>query len=204
MTLWSVLNEIQEACFDKKNISIIHSNGLTYNHHPDRRNTPLSKKQKWILKSTRRIFINNTLTFIGSENDGTPKLKHAGRYDLQADKATSDLKYDSRNAPYYSIDSTGSFSDNDYIIKSLHPQIAYILLNRSTYTNSHLIDLHKLSEIRNSMYLTHGDSFDSNFFTQTEKAKRTSSTITPSHDIKDLFDLVAYLLFDEPSYVIVF
>ena len=54
------------------------------------------------------------------------------------------------------------------------------------------------------MYLTHGDSFDSNFFTQTEKAKRTSSTITPSHDIKDLFDLVAYLLSDEPSYVIVF
>jgi len=204
MTLWSVLNEIQEACFDKKNISIIHSNGVTYNHHPNRYNTPLSKKQLWILKNSGKIFINNTISFSGSEVDGTPKLKKPGKYDLQADTATSDLKYDNWNAPYYSIDSTGSFSNNDFIIKSLHAQIAYILLNRSSHTNSQLINLYKLNEIRNSMYLTHGDSFDSNFFTQTEKAKRTSSTITPSHDIKDLFDLVAYLLSDEPSYVIVF
>lgn len=204
MTLWSVLNEIQEACFNKKDISIIHSNGITYNHHPNRYNTPLSKKQLWSLKNSGKIFINNTISFSGSEVDGKPKLKKPGKYDLQADTATSDLKYDNWNAPYYSIDPTGSFSNNDFIIKSLHAQIAYILLNRGSHTNSQLINLYKLNEIRNSMYLTHGDSFDSNFFTQTEKAKRTSSTITPSHDIKDLFDLVAYLLSDEPSYVIVF
>jgi len=206
MTLWSVLNEVQEAFYDKMNISITHTNGLTYNHHPDPRRTPLSKKQKWVLKSSGKIFINNTITFTGCESNGTPKLKNPGRYDLQAfsDTATSDLKYDNRNVPYYSIDSTGSFSINDFIIKSLHAQIAYILLNRSSHTNSQLINLYKLNEIRNSMYLTHGDSFDSKFFTQTEKAKRTSSTITPTHDIKDLFDIVSYLLSDEPSYVIVF
>lgn len=204
MTLWSVLNEIQDACFDKINLSIIHSNGVTYNHHPDRYNTPLSKKQLWILKSSGKIFINNTISFTGSEFDGTPKLKKTGKYDLQADTATSDLKYDKWNAPYYSIDSTGSFSNNDYIIKSLSAQIAYILLNRSSHTNSHLINLYKLNEIRNSMYLTHGDSFDSNFFTQTEREKRTSSTITPNHYIKDLFELVAYLISDDPSHVIVF
>ncbi len=202
MTLWSVLNEIQEAFFDKKNISIIHSNGVSYNHHPNRPKNPLSKKQLWILKSSGKTFINNTISFSGSEADGTPKLKNPSKYDLQADIATSDLKYDYWNAPYYSIDSTGSFTNNDFITKSLHAQIAYILLNRSSHTNAQLINLHKLNEIRNSMYLTHGDSFDSNFFTQTEKAKRTSSSLTPSNDIKNLFDLVAYLLTDDHTYVV--
>lgn len=204
MTLWSVLNEIQEAFFDKMNISLIHSDGITYNHHPSRYNTPLSKKQKWVLKSKGKIFINNIVTFSGSEADGTPKLKKPGKYDLQSDISTSDLKYDNWNAPYYSIDSTGSFSNNDYIIKSLHTQIAYILLNRSSHTHIQLINLFKLNEIRNSMYLTHGDSFDANFFIQTEKAKRSNSPITPNRSIKDLFDLVAYLLTGDSSNVIVF
>ncbi len=204
MTLWSVLNEIQEAYFDKTNISIVHSNGITYNHHPNRHNTPLSKKQKWVLKSTGKLFIDNIVAFSGSEPDGTPRLKRPGKFDLQFDTATSDLKYDNRNVPYYSIDTNGQFSNNDYVTKSLHAQIGYILLNRVSHTNIHLVNLFKLNEIRNSMYLTHGDSFDINFFTQTERAKRINSTITPQQDIKDLFDLVAYLLTDEPSYIIVF
>jgi len=204
MTLWSVLNEIQEAFYDKTNVSIKHTNGVLYYHNPDHRKTPLSKKQRWVLKSSGKIFINNTITFTGSESDGTPKLKNPGRYDFHtlSDAATSDLIYDRKNSPYYTIDSTGLFYKNEFIIKSLHTQIAYILLNRSSHKNSQLVNLHKLNEIRNSMYLTHGDSFDNNFFSQTEKAKRTSSTITPKHDIKDLFDLVAYLLSEEPSYVI--
>jgi CheY-like chemotaxis protein len=205
MTLWSILNEIQEAHYDKTYVSITHTNGVTYNHHPNPKKSPFSKKQKWILKSSEKTFINNTITFAGSESDGSPKLGNDGRFDLQADsnKATSDLKID-WNPPYYSIDSEGLFSENNYILKSLHAQIAYILLNRRSHENTHLTNLYKLNEIRNSMYLTHGDSFDSNFYTQTEKAKRNSSKITPSHDIKDLFDLVAYLLSEDPSNVINF
>lgn len=202
MTLWSVLNEIQEAFFEKMDISLTHSNGITYYHHPNRYNTPLSKKQRWKLKSTGRIFIDNIISFSGSEADGTPKLKKPGKYELQSDISTSDLKYDNWNAPYYSIDSSGLFSSNEYIIKSLHTQIAYILLNRSTHTHTQLTNLFKLNEIRNSMYLTHGDSFDTNFFIQTEKVKRSGSPITPNRSIKDLFDLVAYLLTDDSSNVI--
>lgn len=202
MTLWSVLNEIQEAYFDKSNIFIVHTDGMTYHNHPDRNQTPFSRKQKWILKSNGKLFIDNSICFTGSEVNGTPKLKNPGRYEIQKDSVTTDLKYDSRVSPYYSIDSTG-FSNNEYVLRSLHPQIAYIILHKPTHTNIHLEILFKLSEIRNSMYLTHGDSFDANFFTQIEKSKRLSSTITPSNDIKDLFDLVAYLLTDEPTYTII-
>lgn len=203
MTLWSVLNEIQEAFYDKTNISLVHSNGITYHHHPNPRKTPLSKKQKWVLKGTGKIFINNIIAFSGCEPDGTPKLKKPGKFDLLSDISTSDLKYDNWNAPYYSIESTGLFSTNEYIIRSLHAQIAYILLNRSSHTSTQLINLYKLNEIRNSMYLTHGDSFDANFYNQTEKTKRSVSTITPNGSIKDLFDLVAYLITGDPSNVIV-
>lgn len=205
MTLWSVLNEIQEAHFEKSNISIVHSNGTTYHHHPDGTHTPLSRKQKWILKSNNRIFINNSISFSGTELDGTPKLKSPQRFEFQADSdsATTELKFDRRNSPYYSLDPNG-FSVNDHILKSLHPQIAYIILNRMAHTNNQLEDLYRLSEIRNSLYLTHGDSIDSNFFISTERTKRVNSTITPEDDIKKLFDLVVFLLTDDPSLIIVF
>ena len=190
--------------FDKINISIVHSDGNTYINHPNHGRSPLSYKKKWIIKKTGKIFIDNSISFTGSEVNGTPKLKNSGRYEIQSDEYISDLLYDRNNSPYYSLDPSGNYQPNKEVSRSLPSQIAYLLLNTPTHTTFHLSNLFRFGEIRNSMYLTHGNNFDPNFFNQTEREKRTHSTITPNHDIKDLFNLVAFLLTDEPSFTIIF
>lgn len=204
MTLWSIFNEVQEVFYLKKQISICHSNGVTYYNHPDPNRTLLSRNNIWELKGSGKIFINNSIQFDGSEGDGTPALINRFRYKIKDDKELSDLKYDPRNSPHYSIDSSNSFTPNPFVSRALHSQIAYIILNRTSHTNQHLTRLYSLSEKRNAMYLTHGDSFNNGFFNDSEEDKRSNSTVTPQGDIKDLFDLIAYLITDDITYKLVF
>jgi CheY-like chemotaxis protein len=199
MTLWSVFNEIQEANYDKSNISIMHTDGKNYNSHPDKK--PLSYKQKWILKKRSKIFIDNTIQFTGSQMDGSPRLKSGNKYEIQFDLATSDLLYNNKS-PHYSIDSKNNFPSNDYVTKSIAAQIAYIILNTPSHTSQQLENLYRLNDIRNSMYLTHGNSFNDDFYNKTERSKRSISTISPHRDIKDLFNLVSFLLTEDASNVI--
>jgi hypothetical protein len=63
-------------------------------------------------------------------------------------------------------------------------------VNRATL----LTNLTRLNQTRNTLYLTHGAN-NPHFFSLTEEDKRRSgSTITPQRDIRDLFNIVAYVL----------
>jgi hypothetical protein len=71
-----------------------------------------------------------------------------------------------------------------YIIERMNP------VNRATL----LTNLTRLNQTRNTLYLTHGAN-NPHFFSLTEEDKRRSgSTITPQRDIRDLFNIVAYVL----------
>jgi hypothetical protein len=57
-----------------------------------------------------------------------------------------------------------------------------------------LTNLERLNGTRNELYLTHGSN-NPHFFSSTEEDKRKNMpTMTPQGDIKDLFNIVSYLL----------
>jgi DNA-binding NarL/FixJ family response regulator len=71
-----------------------------------------------------------------------------------------------------------------YIIERMNP------VNRATL----LTNLERLNRTRNALYLTHGSN-NPHFFSSTEEDKRRSlSTMTPQGDIRDLFNIVAYVV----------
>ena len=86
------------------------------------------------------------------------------------------------------------------------PQIGFLI--RKCYSisdyqrDSYCKCLYQLNNVRNKLYLTHGDYITSGFFSMTEKEKRGDSStggipqhnINPMGDIKDLFELIAFLL----------
>lgn len=74
-------------------------------------------------------------------------------------------------------------------------QITFIVERMNPSNKAALLtDLTRLNQTRNKLYLTHGDNIDPNFFALTEEDKRASTTITPQGEIKDLFNIVCYLL----------
>jgi hypothetical protein len=81
-------------------------------------------------------------------------------------------------------------------------QIGFIITKMAPASEVQLqTDLTRLNTTRNKLYLTHGDDDDSaNFFSLTEEAKDTSTTITPQGDILDLFNVVSYLLSGDESF----
>jgi len=71
-----------------------------------------------------------------------------------------------------------------YIIERMNPVNMAILLT----------NLERLNGTRNELYLTHGSN-NPHFFSSTEEDKRKNMpTMTPQGDIKDLFNIVSYLL----------
>ena len=81
--------------------------------------------------------------------------------------------------------------------QSIKLQIAFIIehSNHSQRTELHKKSL-KLTSIRNKLFLTHGEDLSAGFYSALEKENRLHPdyNITPNGDIKDLFELVAFLL----------
>jgi len=79
-------------------------------------------------------------------------------------------------------------------------QISFIIERMAPSNKAAILaDLLRLNHTRNALYLTHGED-NSNFFSSTEAGKRLSTiTMTPRTDIKDLFNIVSYLLTEDET-----
>jgi hypothetical protein len=90
---------------------------------------------------------------------------------------------------------------------TLFLQIAYLIERKNNLSNSFnkvkfQQTLLRLNEIRNHLYLTHGSDISSGFYDKTEKEKRSYHNIKPEKDIKDLFELISFLLTGKENLVI--
>lgn len=206
ITLWSVLNEISEAYYKKTqpeiwplkdtNGSILEDNtGNPIKNHPNRKelkylNTTYRKHFKWVIKKQDDVFIEYCYKV------KVDSLKSNRYYDLDYKRKTA-LKLDS-----------GNFNINDPLDKDernneqqLFMQIAFLIKKKNqlagnTKENYYLRKLKELNELRNKLYLTHGEDTGSDFYKKTEREKRNDgdTTITIEKEIKDLFELVGFLL----------
>lgn len=210
MTLWSLLNEIQEYAYQKSQEAIIvrDSNGNIFSSHPN--GTPLTylnfkytKHFKWVIDS--KAFIEYSYNFKIDPQSLNPSVDPNGFY-LLASSQFSPIKKDDRSQTF--VLQPNSITKVNYE-DILQIQIAGILLLSSAFSssikiNSYLKDLYKLNVVRNHLYLTHGNDVGG-YFAQTEQSKRLSTgynikpTVNANGDIEVLMNLVAFLLTKDDS-----
>ncbi len=189
ITLWSILNDIQEAYFEK-------GLGESFTKVKNFSTTPPSYTpvplDNWRIKGqtpdkyfvVEKPIIEENITVTGSRS--RPGLDYIRR-DIYSDFQIN------RTSPYFGFDPAGfQFRKVDYRTK-LFVQIGFLLMAKNeligtTKQAGYLQTLRDANEQRNKLYLTHGED-GSNFYAVKEKDKHFSSAIT-----LDLFKLVAFLL----------
>jgi hypothetical protein len=190
ITLWSILNEIQE-CFFEKAIGQSHTKISDYPNNP--RLSININLDNWKLKnqSPERFFIVEK-PIIEEEIYSTGTRQRPNKEYIKKDIYSSFQSI--RKSPFFEFDSNGFKlrRANYKILLSL--QIAFILLSHNAFKHSnilekHLIKLKYLNDQRNRLYITHGDDISTNFHTAIEKGRK----LDPSA-IDDLFLLVTFLL----------
>ena len=82
---------------------------------------------------------------------------------------------------------------------TLRYQIAFIILalkNIDSTDNAKMLqDLNTIANVRNNLYLTHGNEDDPNFFSSTVEQKRSAGTHTVNLLLcKELFEIVYFLI----------
>ena len=196
VTLWSLLNEISEANYNKTqpNISISDSSGIQFTTHPGGRNiTYNANHYKWNIQGQADVYVEYSYDFI-LDSSGNPSTNSSSRYY----KLTHTQKafFEFSNNIFQSTPPTKTKTNYE---TTLFLQIAYLLekknnlslsINKSKFQQS----LVNLNETRNHLYLTHGSDISTGFYDQTEKTKRTTHNIKPDKDIKELFELISFLL----------
>jgi CheY-like chemotaxis protein len=202
MTLWSVLNEIQEAFFTKTipELSINLKSGVTVTHHPNGDKLKYSENDPmWKLNGkTFLSYDNYNLEYIKDEKnvDTMNPVIESGRYLLRKGKKSSQLIEGAHRFNY------SEFVTNKYVVadkRQIATQIAFILfvdasLKKSLNQLNYLNKLDELNEIRNKLYFTHGGDFK---YTLEEMRNDMSFELTDK--IKDLFNLIAFLLTADES-----
>lgn len=150
MTLWSMLNEIQEMRFSK---------------------TSSGGNEEWKFKHWVYLRFNRT-----SFDTDLVQLPHWFSTDTKEQK-----KWKFRQQISLQI---------TFLIEKMNPANKIALFQ----------SIKDLNDARNKLYLTHADNANSSFFTQTEAQKRAGTTdMTPSGKIKELFDLIVYLLTEDEA-----
>jgi DNA-binding NarL/FixJ family response regulator len=206
MTLWSILNEISEAFYDKEDnetvFELTDRKDITWNCRPPRNN----KNSNWKIRGTIEYLIKHRYEFEGFQDDGSPVLVYPNLPKLKSSSVEVLILRDDENCTY----SLPQYPDNRLeITKEIGPQIGFLI--RKCYAISYYQRdrycecLYKLNSVRNKLYLTHGDYIRSGFFSMTEKEKRGDPStgviplhnINPKGDIKNLFELIAFLLTGE-------
>ncbi len=205
VTLWSILNEISEANFIKTqpNISISNSSGIQLTTHPGGNNiTYNANHYKWEIQSQTDIFVEYGYNFI-LDSSSNPSTNASGRYYKLTHEQKSCFEFS--NNLFQIIPPVKTRANYE---TTLFLQIAFLLerknnlsvsVNKSKFQQT----LVKLNEIRNHLYLTHGSDISTGFYDQTEKDKRATHNIKPDKDIKDLFELVSFLLTGKENKVII-
>ena len=191
ITLWSIMNEISEASYDKTDseciINLTDKNDKEYNCRP-------IPGYNWKIINTNDYLTKYHFDFDEFNSDGSPSLMLNSKPKLKAIDPKSYIVYDKKYKQYKLGENT-----RDNVRQELHNQIAFLILKSVNLKSSdekehYLKNLYRLNQVRNNLYLTHGDYIPSGFYDSTEQQKRGSHNITPNGDIKDLFELVGFLL----------
>lgn len=208
MTLWSVLNEISEANYNKSqpNITIPDSAGNPITNQPYQRGSkgqPLTylnipngpQHYKWqIVGQDNDVYVQYEYSASIDRNTGNPIRVSYGRfYKLNYEQKSCFLFDDNK------FEIVSPFTTKINYENTLYLQIAFLIerkANLSTSNNKANFQktLVRLNEVRNHLYLTHGSDISSGFYNQTEIAKRVKHSIKPNEDIKQLFELISFLL----------
>jgi len=198
MTLWSILNEIQEAYYEKihpnEHLTISH-NGVSYSKHPNNRTIIPIPGYNWKIRKQQDFLIKHDFEF--NLNGHTPMVTDKNYYQLESSSFQSHLGL-KKSSPFYEIVNN---SNNKNIRWQIANQIAFLILAKEQLKNHsnknvYLANLKNLNDIRNHLYLTHGNDISTDFYSDTEEEKRKKEDykITPEESIKDLFELVGFLL----------
>jgi hypothetical protein len=197
MTLWSTLNEISEANFIKSQptIAIQDSAGKLLTNHPG--GQPITYNQnhfKWEIIGQSDTYVEYTYTTIFDTNTGHHTTNTSGKFYKLNHERKSCFLFDNNQFQIVSPIKTNVNYEN-----TLFLQIAFLIerkanLSISSNKSNFQQTLVRLNEVRNHLYLTHGAEISTGFYNQTEKAKRVNHTIKPNGDIKDLFELISFLL----------
>lgn len=194
MTLWSLLNDIQEAYFEKKDETPItylknKSCEIVLNH-PNSKNqiTPLNGRN-WKIRNQNDYLQYCIFDFDFDQNNNI-KLNN-GMYKLKVISTKSSIVLK---------DGTYELGDSDRdCSRELSNQIAFLLLKKSKLcvnSQSYLLNLFKLNKIRNNLYLIHGET-ENDFYNDTLQNKNKIDIdmhFDSGGHIEKLFNLVAYLL----------
>lgn len=196
VTLWSILNEISEANFEKTqpSVAIIDSAGAQISMHPGGNSISYNANHyKWRINGQTDIFVeysyNLTLDSVGNYLTNT-----SGRYFKLTHEQKSCFEFS--NNLFQIVPSIKTKTNYE---TTLFLQIAFLLerknnLSTSVNKTQFQTELIRLNDIRNHLYLTHGSDISTGFYNQTEKNKRAAHNIKPDQDIKALFELISFLL----------
>lgn len=195
ITLWSTLNEISSSYYRKIRENSLVS--LDETHHPDESiievlPTKIKKNIVWQIKNQPDKLFQFELR-IKKEKSGQKSIKN-DKYQI-VEECVTKIAYDSFDqfGQYYNL------ADNFFNpTKTLHIQIAFLLLCQnvlkgSTNVGRHLSNLKILNDKRNSLFLTHDSDDKDNSKTEREK-RNQDHKIEMKQSIKDLFELIAFLL----------
>ena len=201
MSLWSILNEIQECYFEKVHSPISLASTGTLRKADG---SVFKYLSKWHIKNqVNDIYFEKTNLGLKLLPSGHFKTYTNGDYEISSELFRH-LKYDSSTSPYYKTRNSGGAYVKEKIIRpdqTISFQIAFLLreksqLRVSTSVNSYLISLKKSNDLRNKLYLTHGEDATTTFHTQLERQK----TMPPNATL-DLFKLIAFLLTGNDSLI---
>ena len=191
ITLWSLLNEIQEAYYQKyfpDEQLKIKDGEKTVTKHPNGTEITPIPGYNWRIRNQEDYLIKYEFKIKGKDDKGY--------YILKPESFESKLGI-KNDEPYYEI--VGN-SNNKNLWRELANQMAFLILRKKELKDKEcrekmLIYLKKLNDIRNHLYLTHGDEVTKGFYVETEELKRENdkSNVTKER-IRDLFKLVAFLL----------
>lgn len=217
MTLWSILNEIQEGFYLKTRpkLSLTKSDGEIVSYHPNKNEIICDKRHcKWEIDS--KIFIDYDITFRFDDKNQVEAVNKNDYYELKYQQKSL-IKFD-RSKGIFEMTNQLEYTDFDYQEK-LQNQIAGIFLLKDSLCNQpnlpqYLTNLNLLTKLRNSLYLTHGNNIEASFYQTTEEQKRwvfkngnrinnPTYEIFPNKKIKDLFEMIFILLTDQPLTLII-
>ncbi len=192
ITLWSILNEVQEAYYQKSfpdEHLILDWEGQQIKEHPN--GTPINPIQgyNWQIQGQDDYLIKH-------EFEIEKYVPESKKYKLKPKSFKCNIIYNKDNPPYFFVECNENYDARN----SISSQIAFLILKKNELKDygkkdDYLKKLKELNKLRNHLYLTHGGSLSSRFFEYTEKEKRKEKvTEIDNNKIEKLFFLVSFVL----------
>ncbi len=195
LTLWSVLNELQESLFDKfsdKEFEIEIGNGNFTKSHPNRQKVRyLNGHYRW--EYFGKVFIDFEYKATFEKNQ---VVIDRNKYVLNPIEK-SIFKVELARNEFSELTELSPTPKKVKFYQSLFIQIAF-LLKQLNAPDSMLSNLNYRNEFRNFLYLTHGEDANSSVFSKTYIDQRKSLKIKGypidfHGEIKKLFEIVYFL-----------